>query len=371
MTAESSKAHYDKQMAEALGQMGIEEELAKNDQDGKKKGKKKSKKRNTKKSKKESPPADGDMRDSPHSPVESDDGSNDGGEYCICRGPDDHRKMIACEACNEWFHCSCVGLKDVDVLLIDMYICEKCKIEGKKFTTWRPTCRLVGCPKPCRATANPPSKFCSDDHRRIWAEEQVAKAPDGPGSSRGGAITKGELRALLEQTKDDVKKFHALGKKPEAPAAAVGPDWPSLLTTEEKARLTVIKIMKITLGAQTENFKDREALVRMALARQKKFMAEHEELVGMCGYDMRLSYNEEEMKQWKATSEGQKAFATGELGWSGLCEKKKCLRHHQWVKGSIQDARFEMAQIATQLQKLFKEEHEMKARVVDRMTNGD
>ncbi len=28
--------------------------------------------------------------------------------YCICRLPDDGRKMIKCSSCNEWFHTDCV-----------------------------------------------------------------------------------------------------------------------------------------------------------------------------------------------------------------------------------------------------------------------
>ena len=28
--------------------------------------------------------------------------------YCYCRMPDDHREMVQCDKCNNWYHCHCV-----------------------------------------------------------------------------------------------------------------------------------------------------------------------------------------------------------------------------------------------------------------------
>ena len=42
---------------------------------------------------------------------DSDSNDNDDGVlYCICRKPHNKRFMICCEACDEWFHGSCVNL---------------------------------------------------------------------------------------------------------------------------------------------------------------------------------------------------------------------------------------------------------------------
>ena len=30
--------------------------------------------------------------------------------FCLCRQPDDGREFIECDACNQWFHCECVGV---------------------------------------------------------------------------------------------------------------------------------------------------------------------------------------------------------------------------------------------------------------------
>lgn len=68
-----------------------------------------------------------------------DDGEADGGEdedeeyeegaevFCICRKPDNHTWMIACDGgCEDWFHGKCVNMKEDDGDLVDKYICTWC-----------------------------------------------------------------------------------------------------------------------------------------------------------------------------------------------------------------------------------------------------
>jgi len=44
--------------------------------------------------------------------------------FCICRKPDDHTWMIACDGgCDDWFHGRCVNMNERDGNLIDKYIC--------------------------------------------------------------------------------------------------------------------------------------------------------------------------------------------------------------------------------------------------------
>lgn len=48
--------------------------------------------------------------------------------YCICGKPyETTRFMIQCDACKEWFHGSCVGLKEHQSRDIDKYHCPKCE----------------------------------------------------------------------------------------------------------------------------------------------------------------------------------------------------------------------------------------------------
>ena len=45
--------------------------------------------------------------------------------FCICRKPDDHTWMIACDGpCEDWFHGRCVNMNEKDGNLIDKYICK-------------------------------------------------------------------------------------------------------------------------------------------------------------------------------------------------------------------------------------------------------
>ena len=47
-------------------------------------------------------------------------------QFCICRGPDDHTWMIACDGgCDDWFHGRCVNIDEKDGKLIDKYICTR------------------------------------------------------------------------------------------------------------------------------------------------------------------------------------------------------------------------------------------------------
>jgi hypothetical protein len=305
-----------------------------------------------------------EMRTSPISPVASEDEeseSDDGGEYCICRGPDDHRKMIACDQCEEWYHCSCINLKEADVDLIDKYICNKCKIPDIRYTTWKPACRVQGCNKPARVHISPPSKYCSDEHRMQFFRKLVHQMPDGPSPSRGGALTKGELKGMLDQTAGNVKAFHALGSKPTLSTDAASIDWSKILTNEEKGRLCEIKIQRLELDKRSAGFKDREKLIRMAMDRLKKVTEGNKEMTGICGWDPRLAMNEEEFAAWRGTEAGKKAFDSGVLD-KNYCGKKKCPRHTSWIKLNIQDTRFEDVNIQKSISKLRVEEAQIQDR---------
>lgn len=85
---------------------------------------------------------------------DDDDGSDGGSVYCICRKPDDHRWMIACDGCEDWFHGECVQMKSSDGELIFQYFCPACTEAGKGRTLWKPQCRRKGCGRVADLDAN-------------------------------------------------------------------------------------------------------------------------------------------------------------------------------------------------------------------------
>ena len=47
--------------------------------------------------------------------------------YCLCKTPYEEDKiMIACDRCDEWYHPGCVGMPEVEVDLVDQFICSLC-----------------------------------------------------------------------------------------------------------------------------------------------------------------------------------------------------------------------------------------------------
>ncbi|XP_049825378.1 CXXC-type zinc finger protein 1 isoform X2 [Aethina tumida] len=62
----------------------------------------------------------------------------DGQAYCFCRSSDSSRFMIACDACEEWYHGDCVEISEKKAKLITQYFCFRCQEEDPTLVTrWR------------------------------------------------------------------------------------------------------------------------------------------------------------------------------------------------------------------------------------------
>ncbi|KAE8450250.1 hypothetical protein EG329_006678 [Mollisiaceae sp. DMI_Dod_QoI] len=254
-------------------------------------------------------------------PTASDSESNDGGEYCICRGPDDHRMMVFCEGgCEDWYHCSCVGVNEEDAKeLLDRFICPKCKNE-KLFTTWKRMCRYYNVDKTHRKAArvNENSKYCSDECGNKFFEYVFSKVRVDDAPSLGGELNQKEAATLLHSVKN-AAEFHALGKKPQLPVEEdhdpnrpIGLDY---VTPEEQHELDNLKRRKAVIEGQLLGYKNQVTLLGMIHDRAK-IAAKHPsvDVKDMCGYDNRLAMNDAEFEKWMKSEEAKEAFKTGKLG---------------------------------------------------------
>ncbi|KAF1967163.1 hypothetical protein BU23DRAFT_559599 [Bimuria novae-zelandiae CBS 107.79] len=351
--------------------------------------------------------------------------SDDNALYCICKKPDNHRWMIACDGgCEDWFHGSCVNMAQEDEDLVDKFICPLCVEKGVGQTTWKPMCRRDGCRKPARLDKGQQSKYCSEECGTRFMTEQVqrtagAKAPKKKGSKKkggkhcdepatddedeptplGGVLRAKDLKALIDQAKD-IQTFKNLGSGVLSPPRTASPTKASFegaddpaLTAAERERLTALHNEKSQLKDRLEVLKDREKFVSM-IKDQVSRIAEREKMKAkeLCGYDSRLSWSDAEFLRWRNSRTGRAAFkfmtlspTAEQLGTlastngdssetptpeeqhpESICLKKRCQKHAQWQKQNLQDARFEEVEIAESIRECEKEERSVRERAARR-----
>ncbi|PYH45488.1 putative PHD transcription factor [Aspergillus saccharolyticus JOP 1030-1] len=386
---------------------------------------------------------------------EEDDDSEDNDEvFCICRKPDNHTWMIACDGgCEDWFHGKCVNIDPRDADLIDKYICPNCKEQGKGWTTWKPMCRLKECRKPARVNQDKPSKYCSDEHGREFMLQRTklllgssANSPfpdsvssqEGSGAdtssgpdfletkfpedlgSKGGVLTTGDLKAVVMGV-SSAEEFRKLGESiisipaPEKSSSKVNKeenkklgldydvDWLTY-APDEASMIAKLRKQRDDLLHRREMLKARSTFVTLVRQRAKSILEKlkHKEPKGgwkdICGFDYRLAWSDEEFDEWRLSDPGAKALQDGtpesmalsypesidadgdtamgdaetsgddlETLSRGVCIKKRCERHKQWVKVQQQDGLFEESTLAQDLSKCEKEAQNVVERAVLRL----
>ena len=292
--------------------------------------------------------------------------------FCICRGPDDHTWMIACDGgCDDWFHGRCVGMDEKDGKLIEKYICPNCTSLGDRGQTlWKPMCRLDTCRKPARVDAKNPSKYCSDEHGQEFMRARACKGEipsspkkpppvpggggrrksrkdnytdnfangvdsagyedlgeDGGACLRGGILRPSELKTLASST-SSIDEFRALGdavlSHPQSTDDTSnakqedGPIHPSTVyTAEEATQLADIETKRNELKDRKKMLDDRETFLGMVKSRAKGVMDElkkKEKSAAICGFDPRLAWADQDFEVWRASAEGKGVFEAGKLG---------------------------------------------------------
>ncbi|MCJ1474954.1 hypothetical protein MMC13_003614 [Lambiella insularis] len=305
---------------------------------------------------------------------EDEDMDDDSELFCICRKPDDHTWMIACDGgCEDWFHGRCVDMNERDGNLIDKYICPNCRERGIGQTTWKPMCRLGTCREPARVTGAKPSKYCCDQHGELFMaslalgkdarkvdgakgtrgfnaarnrrkdnmtdntanaddEQSEAVNDDDQAYLRGGVLRTNELKALTSGVKD-LEEFNKLGEGVLSPPRTASPDETDVKmegddamskeksriihTAEEKSQLEEIASKKASVKRKREMLDVREKFLVLVKDRARMMLEELKKKEGfkdVCGFDSRLTWSDEEFDDWRASSDGQKALESGVPG---------------------------------------------------------
>ena len=227
-----------------------------------------------------------------------------------------------------------------------------------------------------------------------------------PTRLRGGVLGVGELKAVIDGSRN-LDDFRGLGEgvlNPPPTISPVGDDTKKekmFYTDEEKAQLEEISEKREKCRARKKMLDDRDKLLLLITARAKAVLAELKErdksIKDICGYDARLTWSDQEFNEWRASPEGRKALEKGgtlgppttvsnnkdvdmvngestagtsgskessgggneeegeEIG-KGICKKKRCERHKQWLKLQQQDNMFEKDQARQEMKRLEAEE---------------
>ncbi|RAH60383.1 PHD transcription factor [Aspergillus piperis CBS 112811] len=250
--------------------------------------------------------------------------------------------------------------------------------------------------------------------------------PDDLGS-RGGVLTTGDLKAVVMGV-SSAKEFRKLGESiislpaeeeskntattttdPEAETKEgkkIGldfdVDWLTY-TPDEASKLQKIRKQRDDLLHRKEMLRARNTFMTLVRQRSKSIL-EHLKQTDpkggwkdICGFDSRLAWSDEEFDEWRLSEIGAKALEDGspealassypeaatdadgdtamdddneddfEKLSRGVCTKKRCERHKQWLKVQQQDAVFEENTLALDLSKCEKEAKNVVERAVLRM----
>ncbi|KAK2743669.1 hypothetical protein FQN57_004778 [Myotisia sp. PD_48] len=347
--------------------------------------------------------------------------------FCICRKPDNHTWMIACDGgCEDWYHGKCIGIRQEDADLIDKYICPSCQEKSTLQTSWKPMCRWKPCRKPARVKSKVPSKYCSDDHGHMFMAAKVQTAPpntksageendptNNPSPGIGGSLTSSELKSAVSHI-GSAAEFRGLGDTPfssnqielqsrltKAMASPIRlqPDDAEFkdpffeaeadkveFFPEERSRLQELRTQKAELDNRYEMLQDRNKFLGVVRQRGKivfERLQSNGSLAGLqwkdvCGFDNRVSLSDEQFDEWRKTEEGKESLSTGndiaqcetslrqaveteaiEVLEQGLCVRKRCERHKQWMKVMQVDILYEQSLLKDQQSRAFQDAEEI------------
>lgn len=214
-------------------------------------------------------------------------------------------------------------------------------------------------------------------------DEDEEEDDDYNGGARGGKLDSREIKAVISGV-SSVEEFRKLGEAfIMSPPATVSPEDDMAMNTKlpsndtalsfspaEDEQVQKMEEKRTQLATKREALKDKEKLFTLIRQRGKavleKLQKSEPKLKDICGFDSRLSWSEVEFEEWRTSNLGKAALMSGILmappakdgddgsdmemrdaedeedeSIRGVCQKKRCERHKQWIKLQQQEIRFE------------------------------
>ncbi|KAF4124410.1 COMPASS component SPP1 [Geosmithia morbida] len=343
------------------------------------------------------------------------DGSDesDNGPYCLCRGPDDHRWMICCERCEDWFHGECINLdKSIGESLIEKFVCPNCTTESVS-TIYKKTCSLPSCRKPARialggsAGSTEQSVFCSDEHTQAWWEHILARMPrDRSRTGLTDQLTQEEFMALLSSGlatigSDGMLRLATMPFQDGAQLldkAEGSADDPMLqiMTEEERSFLDSSASSRYQLAQEMLLCDHMITLIELAQKRRRAAIDAGRIGDDICGYDDRLDTisARDAFAAFVKSPEGETVFRDQHLGnppappgqsnadstedgggvgdddddgmTRGMCTRKRCKAHSGWQKMLVFGVKYQIRELAEQASEVSDEERVVKEAATER-----
>ncbi|KAG6850517.1 hypothetical protein H0H93_012518 [Arthromyces matolae] len=286
--------------------------------------------------------------------------------YCVCKTVyDEDRFMIACDRCDDWYHTQCVDMPDLEVDLVDQFICPLCMEKNPHLnlkTTYKARClnglrysdpsSAKACHRPARGAL---SKYCSEECGLKYMQMRV-----DVWAKKGGAKEK-----LWETVKDAEKREGVVvcALKPLDAEVDIKQENKSK-TEREIGRLnglldSVVRLRE-DIKKEMESVLWREKLLELATARAEE--------TDDCGWDQRLCYGDDQCvelgEEALESYNAQNGISTTDSIWwcSG---NKACDRHAGWQAMRIKDVCKEKEKKNDALSNLTMRERDLRKRMED------
>ncbi len=189
---------------------------------------------------------------------------------------------------------------------------------------------------PSRKKKKSMSPTMTKSRKHDYLGGEAASSDDEPIlPTRGGALSVGDIKMMLNQAKT-VDEIRHLGRKPPTPpytsdVEAEDPDIKMVngadgeghqeqtsfpYNTEERAHLEMLSAQRRRLNDQLRLLRDQEKLLAMIKTRSAAIIEDMDvpKVKNVCGFDARLSWSTAEFADWRNSPAGEIALEKGEIG---------------------------------------------------------